>query len=248
MTAPKTAEKVCRGTPNQSAHVPHSRSAWSRPIELLDEDVNLSPAAHVPQPSLDLDAAALNHTSAGLSRTLGELAALLPQVATSPREPRPTTTINDLARAGALTVRQHVGKLDLVEEPDAAGPPVLTGRDVIAGREPAAKLAGEPGPGLITLRPGDLVVPHLVAGDERPVARVIHTDGIVLGPNLQLIRVDEDRLDVEFLAGQLRSAGALRASSSTASGVHRLDIRRVEIPVLDLDDQHRLGDIRTSGS
>lgn len=25
MTAPKTAENVCRGTPNQSAHVPYSR-------------------------------------------------------------------------------------------------------------------------------------------------------------------------------------------------------------------------------
>ncbi len=64
--------------------------------ELLDEDVNLSPAAHVPQPSPDVDAAALNHTSAGMSRTRGELPALLPQVATSAREPppRPPSTIS----------------------------------------------------------------------------------------------------------------------------------------------------------
>lgn len=225
------AEESVDEVPGQQRAVPA--------IELLDEDVDFTPARHLPQPSLDVDPDALNHTSGDLAGTLGELGALLPRVSLSSARERSTTSISALVRAGALTLRQQVGKMDIDE--DATGPLVLTGRDVASGQEPTARLGERPKQELVTLRAGDLVVPQLVAGGRGTTARVIQDDGAILGPNLQLIRVDPDQLDADFLAGHLRSSAAKRESTSTASGVHRLDVRRVEVPVRDLDEQRRLG-------
>ncbi|WP_410669589.1 hypothetical protein [Amycolatopsis sp. cmx-4-68] len=47
-----------------------------------------------------------------------------------PRASRATTTINDLARVGALTLRQQSRILDTEE--NGSGPYVLNGRDVAA--------------------------------------------------------------------------------------------------------------------
>ncbi|WP_158854045.1 N-6 DNA methylase [Saccharothrix deserti] len=209
------------------------------PIELLDEDVDLTPARQLPQPQTMLDPDALEHTRHHLTRILDELGGLLPALQETRPEARATTTINDLARAGALVVRQQVGPLNTDEA--GAGPLVLTGRDVATDSEPSAHFVGTEEDESVHLRPGDLVVPLLATGDGRPRTRVIDGDGLVLGPNLQLIRVDESRLDVHFLAGQIRAGGGSRAGSTTASGVHRIDVRRIEIPVLGLDQQQRLG-------
>lgn len=214
-----------------------------QPIDLLDEDVDLTPSRHLPPPAMELDVPSLERTRTELIRTLGELRELLPEMRAGSVGQRTSTTINDLARAGALVLRQQVKQLDLDDSEDANGPLVLTGRDVATGSEPTARLNDKriARIDLEYLRPGDLVVPLLVAGDGRPKPRVITSEGLVLGPNLQLIRADEDRLDVEFLAGQIRAGSSLRASSSTLSGVHRLDVRRIEIPVLDIGEQQRLG-------
>lgn len=209
------------------------------PIELLDEDVDLTPARHLPQPTTVLDLRALSRTRKQLTSLLGELDDLLPDVRKTDPGPGASVTVNDLARAGALVLRQQVGPLDTTE--DGEGSRVLTGRDVVTGAEPTACLADSDGQDVIDLHPGDLVVPLLVAGDGRPRARVIDGEGMVLGPNLQLIRVDETRLDVHFLAGQIRAGSGGRAGSTTASGVHRIDVRRVEIPMLDLERQQRFG-------
>jgi SAM-dependent methyltransferase len=219
------------------------RQRAMEPIELLDEDVDLTPSRHLPQPVVELDVATLETTRQQLVRTLGELGSLLPEVREAKPVARPSTTIGDLARAGALELRQSVGRLELDEDGD--GPVVLTGRDVATGSEPTGRLADardEP----VHLRPGDLVVPLLAAGDGRPTARVIDSDdietgGLVLGPNLQLIRVDDTRLDVHFLAGHIRAGSSARAGSTTASGVHRIDVRRIEVPVADIAEQRRLG-------
>lgn len=209
------------------------------PIDLLDEDVDLTPSRHLPMPATQLDIPALERARAQLQHTLGDLGTALPTVRAASPEARTSTTIHDLARAGALMLRQQTRRMELEE--DADGPLVLTGRDVVTGQDPTMRLADPEQLDLLFLQPGDLVVPLLAAGDGRPPVRVITGDELALGPNLQLIRVDADRLDVEFLAGQIRAGSSARASTSTLSGVHRLDVRRVEIPVLDLAQQQRLG-------
>ncbi|MEY7972943.1 N-6 DNA methylase [Saccharomonospora xinjiangensis] len=208
------------------------------PIELLDEDVDLTPARHLPQQPTALDLDVVDQARERLVRSLNKLGDLLPTVREARQGGRTSTTISDLARAGALVLRQQLGPLDTAETGD--GPRVLTGRDVATGREPTERYAGDRDD-VVPLRPGDLVVPLLAAGGGKPATRVIEADDLVLGPNLCLIRVDPTKLDVHFLAGQIRGGSTPRGSSTTASGVHRIDVRRAEIPVLDLGVQRRLG-------
>lgn len=212
-------------------------------IDLLDEDVDLTPARHLPPPALDIDAVRLDATRAKLAHTLAALAGVLPEVKKRDRIEHSTTTISELARVGALEVRQHAGRLELTDEPDASGPLVLTGHNVAAGTEPHMHLLAEPRSELIDLLPGDVVVPALDATNGPSAALVVAKEGLLLGPNLHLIRVDPLRLDADFLAGHLRSSRASRTGSATASGVQRMDVRRVEIPMLDLDEQKRQGEL-----
>jgi predicted RNA methylase/predicted DNA-binding transcriptional regulator AlpA len=211
-------------------------------IDLLDEDVDFTPSRHVPLPAPDVDAAKLKGDRGRLAALLKDLGGKLPEARRSEGGlGRPTVTINDLARGGALVLRQQARRLEVSDDTGVQGQLILTGGDIVSGVAPSVRLAGPPEGDLIELRRGDIVVPSVLAGDGRPVAITVEEDGWVLGPNTQLVRADPDRLDADFLAGQLRSAHAARATSSTASGVHRLDIRRVEIPVLNIDEQRRLG-------
>lgn len=211
-------------------------------IDLLDEDVDLTPARHLPPPAADVDVAELEAARAGLARILKSLAGRLPEVRRRKGVARSTTTISELARVGALELRHHAGRLELSDDPTAEGRLVHTGNDVAAGAEPRMHLVEEPQAELIELFPGDVVVPAIDAGNGQPVVLVIAEEGALLGPNLHLIRVDQARLDPDFLAGHLRSGRAGQIASATASGTHRLDVRRVEIPVLDLDEQKLQGE------
>ncbi|WP_447004066.1 N-6 DNA methylase [Saccharothrix isguenensis] len=209
------------------------------PIHLLDEDVDLTPSRHLPSPEPALDPRALERTRLDLTHLLDELGGLLPEFSGAPPSTRATKTINELARAGALVVRQQAGPLPTDEA--GSGPPVLTVRDVVTGSEPEARFDGTEDDDPIRLLPGDLVVPLVVAGHQRHPTRVIDREGLVLGPQLHVIRVDPNRLDVDFLAAQIRVNSGTRASSTTTSGARRIDVRRVEVPVLDLERQQRLG-------
>ncbi len=77
-----------------------------------------------------------------------------------------------------------------------------------------------------------------------PVARVVDDQaaGAVLGRNLVLLRPDPDTLDPWFLAGFLRGTANQRRASSFASTATRLDVRRLRVPRLPLEDQRRYGD------
>ncbi|MGH3586556.1 MAG: N-6 DNA methylase, partial [Pseudonocardia sp.] len=205
-------------------------------IDLLDDDVDLAPARRL-RPSVDVaDVESVRERVLGLVRSLPDL---LPDVGVAgDRADRATVTIGELARSGALIVRQHVGRWDVAAE--SGGIPVLRGRDLVSGSAPSGRLA----PGIdepldaVRLRAGDIVVPTVAP---RPIAVVLEEGGALLGPNVQLVRVDPQQVDPWFLAGFLRSSDALRSASS-ASGVHRIDVRRVEVPRISLAEQRRYGD------
>jgi hypothetical protein len=114
--------------------------------------------------------------------------------------------------------------------------PVLTVEDVIAGRSPSGRTSVTTD--TLVLEPGDVVVS---AGGRSFVARMVKEGGAVLGPGLQLFRVDPERIDPSCLAGFLRVAGA-QTFRRGQTGTSRSDIRRVEIPRLPLHEQRRLGD------
>ena len=76
------------------------------------------------------------------------------------------------------------------------------------------------------------------------VARVIddETAGAALGRNLTLLRPDPGALDAWFVAGFLRGTANNRQASSYASTATRLDVRRLQLPRLPLDQQRRYGE------
>ncbi|MBJ6645635.1 N-6 DNA methylase [Streptomyces sp. BSE7-9] len=206
-------------------------------IELLDDDVDLTPARRLPPPADTDGAGRLADVRARLDETLRLTAELAPP----PAEPVPSaasgrlplTTVGELARAGALVMRTggHSGR---------ARVPVLTDHDVLAGTAPSGTLPESEEEPVLT-EPGDVVLPVLGGG---AVARVVDeaTAGAVLGRNLVLLRPDPAALDAWFLAGFLRGTANHRQASSYASTATRLDVRRLQLPRLAPDEQRRYGE------
>ncbi|WP_189217911.1 MULTISPECIES: N-6 DNA methylase [Streptomyces] len=207
-------------------------------IDLLDDDVDLTPARHLPPPAAAGGAGELTAVRERLGATLRLTADLAPAVpapeddaGTGSRSGhRPLTTVGELARAGALSLRTGGNG------PHAR---VLTDHDVLAGTAPSGTLP-DTGEEPVLVENGDVVVPVLGGG---AVARVVDeaTAGAALGRNLTLLRPDPAALDPWFLAGFLRGTAGNRRASSYASTATRLDVRRLQLPRLPLDQQRRYG-------
>ncbi|MFI6639262.1 N-6 DNA methylase [Streptomyces sp. NPDC050504] len=204
-------------------------------VELLDDDVDLTPARHLPPAATGDGAPDLARVHGLLSETLRETARLTPAAPPpgSARRTLPLTTLGELARAGALTL--HSGGAG------TGAHPVLTDLDVLAGRSPTGTLPEGPPEEPVLTAPGDVVVPVLGG---RAVALVVDdaTAGAALGRGLTLLRPEPAELDAWFLAGFLRSTANRRRASSYASTAARLDVRRLRLPRLPLEQQRAYGE------
>ncbi|WP_412077797.1 class I SAM-dependent DNA methyltransferase [Streptomyces xanthophaeus] len=210
-------------------------------IDLLDDDVDLTPARHLPPPAAGGGPAGLGAVRERLDESLARAARLspLPALPAPPAAPGaapasrpPLTTVSELLRAGALVLHSGTGS-------GTGTAPVLTEQDVYAACGPSGTLAAAAGEPVLTA-PGDVLVP--VAGGAA-VARVVcaATAGAVPGRGLVLLRPDPAALDPWFLAGFLRGTANNRRASSHASTTSRLDVRRVQLPRLPLERQQRYG-------
>ncbi|MFK0228266.1 N-6 DNA methylase [Streptomyces sp. NPDC090303] len=222
------------GTPGASRSVPV--------IELLDDDVDLAPARHLPPPAAAEGAAQLAGVRERLTETLHRTRELTPPPVTDPASGttgpgRPTTTVGELARAGALVLRAGGAGTAPASAPVA----VLTDHDVLAAQPPSGALPDGPPEAPVLVAAGDVVVP--VLGGVTAV-RVVDASaaGAALGRNLQLLRPDPAALDPWFLAGFLRATANTRQASSYASTATRLDVRRLQLPRLPLAEQRRFGE------
>ncbi|MEO3976258.1 N-6 DNA methylase [Streptomyces sp. CAU 1734] len=216
-------------------------------IELLDDDVDLAPARHVPPPAGGVGAAELLRVRDRLTAALRRTTGLTPAAPVpAPAAPWPVTTIGELARAGALRLRSGA-TASATAAPSGTGTEsgilgaVLTEQDVLAGTPPTGTLPDGAEDEPVRIAAGDVVVPVLGGGS---VVRVVDaaTAGAALGRNLQLLRPDPGTLDPWFLAGFLRGTATTRQASSYASTATRLDVRRVQLPRLPLADQRRFGE------
>jgi hypothetical protein len=205
-----------------------------RIIDLLDDEVDLSPARHrVHRGGADLGA---GFTAARdrLRAVSATLAAHLPEMdVLADESDLPMTTVGELAKAGLIAI--HHAPIRMTT--DAGELPVLTAEDVAAGVAPSGRTGPEPG--LIMVEPRD-VVTTIITGDG--AARVMTEGGAMLGPQLSLYRVDQDRIDPHFLAGFLRYAGGTTLPRGH-SGASRADGRRARIPLLSLAEQQAYGKV-----
>ncbi|MFD5765415.1 hypothetical protein ACFWIN_06285 [Streptomyces sp. NPDC127049] len=213
------------------------------PLDLLDEDVDLAPAHRVGPgagagpdgtelPASWEELALLLHEGAELSRTLAEFAC---EKVRSPG----TFTLGELVKAGVLTLR--AGR----QPSDRTGPatddglvPLLTVRDVVRGGAPVERVP--PASGLAVAEEGDVVV----VGTARAFRAWVHSGPpLALGPQLYALRAAPGRLDAHFLAGCLRAPANGRRAGTHVSGAARIDVRRLRVPGLPLDEQELYAEV-----
>jgi hypothetical protein len=216
---------------------PVERPGVSRVIPVLDllgEEVDLTPARNLPVSTAPDTAEKLLAGHRELTARLGELASLLPTLDwTGPhRQHRTMTTVAELIKTGALELRQS----DAPATPVGDAIPVLDIADVLSDRGPSRRMSREQAGPLTRVEPGDVVLP--TAG-HKLVARVITEPGAVLGRGLCLLRPNLEVLDPWFLAGFLGGSANSRQASTHLSAAARLDVRRCEIPRMPLAEQHR---------
>ncbi|MFI7492685.1 N-6 DNA methylase [Micromonospora echinaurantiaca] len=204
-------------------------------IELLDEEVDLTPARRQPAAGSERTGEQMVRTRERLAAIVRDLPALIPQVSTAPDMGTTLAVpVAELVRSGAV---QLLGPVRATRDTDGQSElPVLHARDVIEGTGPSSRgdrPAGEP----IQLAPGDVVVPVVA---RRITARVITDEKAALGANMYLLRPNPAALDPWFLAGQLRNT-ANEKQASSLSGTLRFDIRRALVRRLPLEEQRAHG-------
>lgn len=191
----------------------------TRIIDLLDDDVDLSPLRHQ-----QADTGNMVRDLRTATRRLAETGITPPELPIRQRDLR-FTTIGELVKAGALAVRQAPARMPM----GVGYVSVLTADDLAGHRTATGWTAADPG--LVDLRAGD-VVASVLGG----ATRVMADTGAVLGPYLTRYRVDPDVLDPHFLAGVIRAAEPVAHGGSS-----RTDVRRVRIPRLPLAQQREYG-------
>ncbi|MER6173964.1 N-6 DNA methylase [Streptosporangium sp. NPDC001681] len=221
-------------------------------IDLLDDEVDLTPARHIPKAvaSADLGLRRSWNRFGTLLHELRDLTAALSALELSGEEPagQGTVTVGDLVRAGAMTLRAGQqpadGAVRTGDAPDDAVP-LLTVTDVLVGGRPSGWLpgreawAGETAGTLTVTVPEEVVV----VGAYRAFGAWVDTDApTVLGSQLFALRVDPALLDPWFLAGCLRAPANARQAGTHASTSSRIDVRRLQVLRLPLEEQRRYGE------
>ncbi|MCG5213137.1 N-6 DNA methylase [Streptosporangium soli] len=200
-----------------------------RIIDLLDDEVDLSPARHRPRQrgaELTREFAAARE---GFQTASALLATASPALDPANRAAEPLmVSVGELVKAGLVAIHQAPFKM-VADQGDV---PVLTADDLTADGPPTGRTRRVPG--LVRLEAGDIVTTFF------GVVRVLAEGGPALGPQLTVYRVDHERLDPDFLAGFLRLAGTSGAGRAHP-GASRADARRARVPRLPLSRQQEYG-------
>ncbi len=214
-------------------------TAVVRIMDVLDDDIDLTPARRV-RAAVDPDSVAAS-AHAAIELLGGHLAELRIAAETVVRWSPGcnltlrTATVGDLERGGAV----HL--VPLGAEDQAVGSPqrpVLSGRDLLAGRGPS----GLTGPGIHAstevIREGDILVSRFRDDHSAaPGARVAEGAdvGAVPGVGVIVFRADLTRLDPWFFAGFIGSPD--NSAAMFGATTIRIDPTRLRIPILRLEDQ-----------
>jgi hypothetical protein len=152
--------------------------------------------------------------------------------------PQTTTSVGDLVKAGALSLRSGQQTLDGTTAPGRASVPLLTVADLLADGTPSGRVTA--GSAHVIVEEGDVVV----AGVVRAYRAWVHEGPpTALGPQLYALRVDSTKLNAHFLAGCLRAPSNGRQAGTHASSSSRVDIRRLQVVHLPLREQEAYAEV-----
>ncbi|MEV4344995.1 N-6 DNA methylase [Actinoplanes sp. NPDC049596] len=208
-------------------------------IDLLDDEVDLTPARHAPA---GLEHADLVRELVANHRTLELQAQWLAKHVPTPLKasaddssPPPTISIADLARSGALEILGPIRG----DDGDPADVRVLTAEDVL--REKLASGSDERLNQRILLKARDVVIPMVARRLASTVVEERDLQGeVLLGRNLYALRCDPQVLNPWFLAAHLRTSANERQATSL-SGLLRFDVRKAQVPRVPIAEQRRHG-------
>ncbi|MET8799597.1 N-6 DNA methylase [Nocardia sp. NPDC004568] len=234
-------------TGSESGPLPDVAAAV-RVMDVLDEDVDLTPGRHV-RAVVDADRTA-DAVTAGVLELAGEIGELgvayqnLPGFRGVEARTWRTATVADLAKGGALEILMPRPRRDedLTSDDPDRGRAVLTTRDLLAGTAPSGTAEADRAITSVVIKSGDVVMPTLRGlRDEHPGARVAGADeaGALLGPNMFLLRPAPGRLDAWFLAGFLTSPD--NAAAAMGATTIRVVPSRLRVPLLPLEQQEHYG-------
>jgi SAM-dependent methyltransferase len=203
-------------------------------LDLLDDEVDVTPGrytASTTEPSpreLTAKWGEFGSLLADLSDHAQHLSGLGVEAGTSPT----TTTVGDLVKAGALTLRTGQQPPETTAPTGGAALPFLTIADLLHDGSPGGLLATDSVHAIA--EKGDV----LVAGVIRAFQAWVHEGPpMAVGPQLYVLRVDSEKLNAHFLAGCLRAPANGRQAGTHASSSSRVDIRRLQVLQLPLEKQ-----------
>lgn len=196
-----------------TAHDAREQPGVVRAIDLLDDDVDLTPLRYAARPDREMSPAETAARVARLQDRLREVLAQatgdLPETAwpASKSDPRwRVVTLADLHRTKVATLYRGAAK-----------------------------------PEPVILQPGDVTLPAIATGPEvRAIVVTGQEAGEPLRENVHLVRPNPGQADPWFLAGFLVGRSSLRAAI-TGTNADRIDARRLKVPLLPLTEQRRYG-------
>ncbi|MFI6016768.1 N-6 DNA methylase [Streptomyces sp. NPDC051287] len=221
-------------------------------VDLLGEETDLTPARHVP-PAVATSGVELSRSWTRFDHALVALRdagqALRPLASGHPSQVRTIVSVGELEAADAVALMSGgavpEGTLRRSPRPDH-GVPVLMTAHLREGQGEQWWMTtedverGERERELTVTSSGDIVVVTTFAEFD---AWVESSAPAVLGPHLQRLRVDPERLDPWFLAACLRVRFNARQAGTHASVSSRVDVRRLRAMRLPIDEQRKYGAI-----
>ncbi|MGW0547735.1 HsdM family class I SAM-dependent methyltransferase [Streptomyces altiplanensis] len=226
LTSMAALDQVHQDPPKGAARVPL--------LNLLDDEVDITPGrytAATAEPSREELAAKWNGFGSLLT-DLADHARRLSALDFEAGASQTTTTLGDLVKAGALTLRAGQQPLEPTATAREATVPLLTIADLLHDGTPSGVAPTGSTPAIA--EEGDVVV----AGVARAFRAWVHEGPpVALGPQLYLLRVDAEKLEAHFLAGCLCAPTNGRQAGTHASSSSRVDIRRLQVLQLPLEKQ-----------
>ncbi|WP_405135733.1 N-6 DNA methylase [Nocardia sp. NBC_01388] len=233
-------------SPNPDAAVASGVAAVVRLVDVLDDEVDLTPVRYV-RASLDSESVVDNVDDVirGLTTAVTELTSVTGALggwSAAGSQSWRFVPISDLMTHGQLTwIKSDLPSTDQQVADDMS--PVLTAPDIATGSPASGTLSSIASEKREVVEDRDVLIPA-VRSDRTGgrSARVAGPEdaGVLRGPHVHTLRVDEDRLDPWFLAGFLTGAENI---SATRTATVRFDPTRLRIPVLSLAEQRRYGDV-----
>ncbi|MFD5314704.1 N-6 DNA methylase [Streptomyces ardesiacus] len=219
-------------------------------VDLLDDQVDLTPARRVPRTraATIVDIRRLwTRFDAHMRELRDATDALSALVPADDGETVPLISVGELEQAGALEIRTGQGLPESLvrrgerQEDEAR---VLTGAPLSGQAQlwlPAAVVAAGERDGSLTVTASqDVIVSVLARAFD---VRVDADAPSVLGPQLAALRANPVVVDPWFLSGCLRAPANVHRAGTHASTTSRIDVRRLHIPRLSLEEQRRYGEI-----